>query len=787
LKKSNLTIAIRTILGTLAVAGSGLALAQDSAPALEEVVVFGQARTFANSEATDEMLKQVSSASSVLGAIDYIPGVLINEGDAFGGDDWSTTVSIRGFQVSLDEQQLGMTVDGIPNGNSNYGGGAKANRYIDTENLEGVDVVQGTSDIASWSHEALGGSMNFRTIDPGEQSGLTASTTLGDNDAKKLFMRYNTGEIFTNTYAWVSLSSSSIKSWIDQSGESTRDHFAAKLKGYYDAFELTGYLSYDDTAEDNYQRITPQEFLEDPTWDRLTSEWTGVPYVDQLYRRGWSTLRKNTLGYLRADFEVANIDFSTSVYYHDNSGRGDWVPQYIANVRDDGAGNPNSELLSGNTVLGGSPLGVITFVDATGRALQPNSGCVSSITFPYGGAGPQYDPACFAEGAIPVSSYRHTVYDKQRTGIIADFSYKSEGSNFDNEVRGGFWYENNDRNESRDWLKIIDSRTSYNFNHIPYWTQYNRSFPQKTMTWYLEDTVTMGSVTARLGAKQYLVDMDRLDEHQGGLKTASVNSDSDVLLSGGLVYEAPIEGLEAFIGYAESFSSIKDGVLEANQTALDKVQPETAESMDLGLRYNYGMFNASLTYYDIDFSNRITYIPEGSTTGIDYLGESDGAYVNVGGISSTGFEAAVKANVTDELSMYFSYTQNDSTYLGTPDPAANTLLGVFPGNTVFGSAEDMFVLSADWQRDNVFAGVSYKNVGDRWLNASNTTRIDGYGVTDLYVGLELDSYFQGVDSANLRVNVTNLTDESYIGGVAGGWGGWIAPPRTATATLSVSF
>lgn len=370
---------------------------------------------------------------------------------------------------------------------------------------------------------------------------------------------------------------------------------------------------------------------------------------------------------------------------------------------------------------------------------------------------------------------------------MADFSWLQEFSQFDNTLRGGFWYEDSDRNESRDWLKVIDSRSSFNFNHVPYWTQYNRSLPQETMTWYLEDTVSLGPLTARLGVKQYLVDLEREDDHQGGARTGEVNSDSDVLFSGGLVYALPMDGLETFFGYAESFSSIKDGVLEANQTALRSVEPETADSMDIGVRYTTGMFNASLTYYDIEFSNRITFVPEGSTDGIDYLGESDGAYVNVGGIASSGLEAAVHATVSDSLSLYFSYTKNDSTYLGTPDPAANTLLGVFPGNTVFGSAEDMFVISADWRRDIFSAGLTYKDVGERWLNASNTTRLDGYGVADLYVGVDLDQVLQGLNGASLQVNVTNLTDESYIGGVAGGWGGWIVPPRTATATLTVDF
>ena len=55
------------------------------------------------------MFKQQSAMTSAMAMIDNLPGVLINEGDTFGSDDWSTTVSIRCFQLSLDEQQVGIT------------------------------------------------------------------------------------------------------------------------------------------------------------------------------------------------------------------------------------------------------------------------------------------------------------------------------------------------------------------------------------------------------------------------------------------------------------------------------------------------------------------------------------------------------------------------------------------------------------------------------------------------------------------------------------------------------
>ena len=249
----------------------------DEEQMIEEITVVGKSVSYANNEAPEEMFKQQSAMTSALAVIDNLPGVLINEGDTFGSDDWSTTVSIRGFQLSLDEQQIGITIDGIANGNSNYGGGAKANRYIDTENLGVVQVSQGTADIASRSHEALGGSLNFTTLDPEQEEKATVSLTLADFDGQKYFARYDTGEIFKDTFAWFSLSSTESSDWIQQAAENERDHYAAKIISAVNGIDLTAYVSYDDTHEDNYQRVSLAGFEQNPEWDGLTEDWTGIP------------------------------------------------------------------------------------------------------------------------------------------------------------------------------------------------------------------------------------------------------------------------------------------------------------------------------------------------------------------------------------------------------------------------------------------------------------------------------------------------------------------------------
>lgn len=95
----------------------------------EEIIAVGQPIAQANNVTDDSMKEQQSAITSVFASVDNLPGISISEGDTFGSDDWSTTVSMRGYSINLNEQQLGMTVDGIPNGGSNYGGVLKPTVY----------------------------------------------------------------------------------------------------------------------------------------------------------------------------------------------------------------------------------------------------------------------------------------------------------------------------------------------------------------------------------------------------------------------------------------------------------------------------------------------------------------------------------------------------------------------------------------------------------------------------------------------------------------------------------
>lgn len=765
-----------------AAAAAAAAAAADAVPDAESIIVTGTPATYNNSEATAPMLMQQAPITSPLSMIDNLPGVSIQEGDTFGFDDWSTAIAIRGFQTNLDTQQIGITIDGLPNGNSNYGGGAKANRYIDSMNIGGVAVSQGTADIGSLSNEALGGTIDFRTDDPEDERRMRVSATLGQFDAQRFYARYDTGLILGDQVkAWISGSYQEATDWMSHSADNNRTHFAGKFVTT-GPVRVTGYASYDDTLENNYDQIYVDPGSNPiPTADALTGIWTGIPYLDQNYRQVWGTLRENFFTYLKAEGEIGNgIALKGAAYFHRNTGRGDWAPPYLVDVTDDGAGNPQSELNNTLTVNGGPALGRFYFVDANGVALTPASGCEST----FGDGNEPYDPACYPAGALAVQSYRHTHYEKSRLGFTGEGSWTAQVMGGENRLRGGLWYEDTTRKEHRDWHKVTDTRIGPAYEDLPYWTQYDRTYPQSSFKWYVEDQFEFGPVTVNAGIKQFRAEIERNDQF-GDSADVEISSTSKVLFSGGLQIHA-MQGLNLFAGYAENYKALTDSILEVSDADLDQLKPETSRNIEAGVRFRNGKFQGSATYFNSKFDNRIIFLSNSSESGIDYLGEGSGTYLNAGGIDSEGVELVTRYQLTPELGLYGSYTYINAEYRGTGDPVLDGENGIFPGNMVAGIPENMFVLSADWASGPFSAGVSGKYTGERYVNRSNSWRTDSYFLTDIYVGVRGEGISDMLSALEFRLVANNVTDERYLGGISGDYV-WIGAPRTISFTMTADF
>ena len=753
---------------------------------MEEIsVIAEESRTFARNVVADPMLRQQSNITAVTSVVDNLPGVSIQEGDAYGFDDWSSNVAVRGFQSTINEVQVGTTIDGFPNGTSDYWSGAKANRFIDPMNLGDVEVSQGTADIASRSVEALGGTFNYLTDDPASERTFTASTTFGEHDAMRFAMRVDTGQLFgRETRAWIAAVRQEASDWVQGAARNEREHVAAKLVSSHGRLDLTGYLSYDDIHEDVYQRLYGEgDFKANPRWDRLIGDWPGVPYLNQFYRPGWQTRRSNTFAYLKADWSLTDASLSMGVYFHRNGGRGDWLPPFIVDVTDDGGG-PESELMGGTPVHGGTQLGEIRFVSPDGVAVGPTPGCTSSYLFNYySSGGPEVDPVCHP-GATAVQSYRHSHYGKSRFGVMLDEEWFTTVAAAGSTLRAGIWYENSRRDLGRDWHQMLDPTISFNWNEQSYWYQYEWDFPQDVFKWYVEETLYAGPFVLSGGVKKFLVGVSREDLFNVD-PDLTVDSDSKLLVSGGVTYETPVEGLDLFAGYAENFKSISSAHLEAPGRSLDLLKPETSLNIDVGLQYAGDRAAMSATWYTIDFENRIFYLGPQTTAGPNYLIPGGGAYFNAGGIHTSGLEFAGTVQMPLQTSVYTAYTFNRSEYVGSGDPLFDASQNIVAGADVTGVPEQLWVVSLD-RTGPLAMGLSAKYTSSRRVSLTADWYADAYWMVDAYVNFSGEAVSDRLRSTEFSVVVNNLLDKAYLSAITEN-AAWLGAPRTVSMTTTISF
>ena len=749
-------------------------------------VVPEEPTVFARNLVAGPMMRQQPQMTGVTAVVDNLPGVSVQEGDAYGFDDWSSNIAVRGFQVTLSEAQIGTTIDGFPNGTSDYFSGAKANRFIDALNLGGVEASQGTADIASRSVEALGGTFDYRTDAPAAERGYTASVTLGEYEGQRFAARVETGSLFGGrTRAWLAAARQEATDWVQGSARNEREHLAAKLVSSHGRLNLTGYLSYDDIHEDDYQRLySDADFRENPRSDRLIGDWPGVPYLNQFYRPGWQTRRTNTLAYVKADWSFSELaSLGAGAYYHHNWGRGDWLPPYIVDVVDDGGG-PESELAGLPPVRGGSQIRLIRFVDGDGVAVAPTPGCTSSYIFNfYGSGGPEVDPACHP-GATAVQSYRHSHYGKDRLGVTLDGEWSVLFGRGGSALRAGLWYEDSRRDLGRDWHRVLDPAVGPAWDRQAYWHQYEWDFPQDVFKWYLEETLYVGPFALTAGVKQFLIGLSRDDQFGVG-RTLDLDSDSDLLFSGGVTYETPVPGLDLFAGYADNFKAINSTLLEVPGRSLDQLEPETASNVDVGLQYTGERVALSAAWYTIDFQNRIFYLGQQTPAGPDYLVPGGGAYFNAGGIETSGVEVSATVPMTARTSFYTAFTLNDSKYIGTGDPLVDEGQGIVPGTDVTGVPSRLWVLSLD-RAGPLGGGLSAKYTSSRRVSLTSDWYTDAYWLVDAYVSMSGDALSDRLRSAEFSITANNLFDKPYLSAIAEN-AAWLGAPRTISTTVTVSW
>jgi iron complex outermembrane recepter protein len=723
---ATVSAAVRRVLGAAPLlALSTLAAAQDASPAqimLEEIVVFGRGETRQVQTVSAIQIEQLPPGTSPIRAVAKLPGVNFQSADPFGAYEWSTRISIRGF----NQNQLGFTLDGVPLGDMSYGNhnGLHASRAVSSENVGRIVVSQGAGALDTASTSNLGGTLEFLTDDPAGEFGVRGALTGGSDSMLRAFVRLDSGELGNfGTRAYLSYTDQDMDKW-KGGGVQEQQQVNFKLLQPIGGATLTAYYALSDRAEQDYQdlsldiieRLGPDNDNFFPDWnaavaaaDACAAAAFNAPICDDQYWNA-SGLREDTLAYLKLDLPVnEDLIFAVTGYLHENEGMGLWGTPYVPTP-------------------GGAPL-----------------------------------------------SIRTTEYEIDRQGVIAALTW-TIGSH---EINGGVWYEDNDFDQARRFYGEPDragpTRSFLNFQKDPFFTQWQYTFNTRTMQLHLQDTWSVtDAVKLNLGFKSVKVE----NEGEPIIATGgAINQRSEIEADDSFIPQAGIswaitDAHEVFASYAENMrafvSAATAGPFGTTQNGFDAIvgnlEPETSQTYELGWRFRMGSVQGVASVYQVDFEDRLLAISLGSS-----IVGAPSALANVGSVETRGFEVGMLWEPIEHFTLFGSYSYTDSTY---EDDVVTGTGAVIPtgGKTVVDTPENMLKGEVGYDNGRLFAKVGLDYIDERYFTYLNDQKVDSRTLVDLAFGYRLQD-LGFLRQLTLQANVTNAADEDYISTVgSGGFG-----------------
>ena len=684
-----------------------------------EITGRGQSRQVQNINKAD--LAEALPGTSPLKVLEKLPGVNFQSSDPFGAYEWSTRFSIRGF----NQNQLGFTLDGIPLGDMSYGNnnGLHISRAVSSENIGSVSVSQGAGSVGTASTSNLGGTVQFFTLAPTDERGLTFAQTFGSDSTSRTFARVDTGLINGAVKAFISGTRQRTDKTKGEGGQD-QDQLNSRFVFNFGENSLTGFVNYSDRREVDYQD-TSLEMIHrlGYDWDNYQPDWQravnaakgqftgGVTSLDDAYYSAGG-LRKDTLGGLTLDLHFTpSIELKTTLYHHDNEGQGHWYTPYVA-----------------------------------------------------------------TDAANPIS-LRTTEYTIGRDGITSDLTLELG----DHTVTAGVWGERSKHVASRNYYAVTGPADTMYFLSNPFRTDWKQQFITTTSQFYLTDTLSAMDGKLKINAGFKAMDVNTSAFNIVGTNAAGVlTAKKNFLPQAGVNYAISSDD-EVFASASKNMRAFQPGVngpFSQTQVAFNagipNLKPETSVNVDLGYRFKRPTFQGSVAVYNANFDDR--QLSVATCAGI--VG-CPSTFVNVGKVQTKGVEAIAVWKFSREISWFNSATFNDSKYKSNYMDGA-TLVAV-SGKTVVDAPRQLFNTEASYEGGSWFARLGGKYTGKRYYTYLNDGGVPSFWLANLSAGYKMKDLGLLKD-LSLQVNVTNLFDKQYVSTI-GSNGFQASDPKGTAQTL----
>jgi outer membrane receptor protein involved in Fe transport len=780
------------------------ALASEAPPAADvpgqgEIVVTSRVtRSVATLQGSE--IQKILPGISPLKAIQTLPGVTYLTGDPWGNNEQNISLFIHGFNA----QQLGYTLDGVPLGDQTYGNfnGLSPQRATISENVGRVTLATGAGDLGTASTSNLGGTIDTFTSDPKHDRGAVIEQTFGSYSAFRTFARIDSGEFGNGNSFYVSGVRQDARAW-DFRGK--QGGYQANAKFVHDdaTGKLTLYYAYSDKTEPNEDAtvINPskgetvasapytrpffypdfagvQAYLNNPVY-APSAAYTAAK---DNYRNYYSDAqRTDHLAYAKYDWHLSDkISWSNQLYYH----------------HDDGVG-----VVAGPITAAGLPLLFSYYYPGAGGSptSQANLTRLNGI---FGNSG---------------LASRTTEYRIDRGGALSTL-HVDLGRH---QIELGGWYEHQSSSAYRRWYAVDAANPSSPYTRprdyeAPLITQYGsqvRVDEYQTHlqdSWHLLDHLTLlaGFKSTFQDAKQQVNVQPIPGSFTGStaLPNGKLNTAKAFLPEVGALWDVT--------AHEQVFANIQQNIRQfqtsaaaglspfalGSQAAFDlfkqDVKPETSWTYEVGARtersFDLGPitgFSGQVSYYHVDFSNRLLAIsPTGTITAI-----VSGAAIlqNVGDVKTDGVDVAGTLRFGPHFSLYDAFSYNNSRYLDNYQNGTATVGTA--GKKVPGSPMwlNKFVASAN---AGIFdAQLVGDYIGKRFATYTNDLSVPGYFTLSGRLAATVPLADAGrIKSLVLSLNVTNITGKRAattlsIGAATGTYNYFPQPPRQFFGTVSVGF
>lgn len=756
--------------------------------AMEEVIVFGMKDRFSSGVGRAEYrvgkedILQRPSGAEVTQALVKVPGVQVSTGDARGGS-FSFELYLRG----LNDQQIGLSIDGIPSGDARFNGGSPPNRFVESSNISQIVVSQSSGETGSPSRSALGGFINFITDTPKQEFGVELELGSGDDDYRRYAIRMDSGDLGGGFSGYASFSDQGNEIYAGPNQrDRSREHFDVKLlKAFDNGAEIVYRYSFNELEDNDFGIVSLGDFENDPGSDTVNDFFAGDPDIDggfTGYGGALGGIREDELHYINARFPFSDtVRLSINPYFQTLEGES---YAYQPDARVTASGNPRDQ-------------------------------DVTEIEFDANG--------------VRVADLRVTPRDRERSGVTTELSIAKIADVLD--LRVGAWYETDETNEYRHFFQVSNAAAgiAYNRDALNY-IEYERDVETDTRYFYAQGSWAVNeALSLELGATKHDIEYVYQSplEFSGQNRIDAETDDVDIKLGG--IYQFTDEW-EVFAGYSENFGGIFEDIFLGSSSAInqDEIEPETSENLDIGIRYVAESLAFSLQAYRIDFDNRLTIGPNEINPALveDIInGNASTQVLNRGGIESRGFELTA-AWTGRNFDVYGTYAWQQAEWQDD-DPGQ----GIRSGEQVLDIPEHSFFAELGWRpMENFRTALNVKYTGERTggnifvpgfcnrffcfdgngngvnaLEFLETQELEDYWLVNFLASYDVDGVAK-LDRLSFQLNIDNLFDEEFIGAVTGATatlpefgviGGltaesaldryFIGFPRTVTFTVKASF